>query len=222
MSQPSGLSGPLATPLTISAKDARQGSRPDMKTRYLFVLVACSLLTGIGSGWALLGERPPFGAVHLGPWQSFPRIGSSDVDPYGRAMLARGPHIPIAVGEGIQFIAQSDSADEALDGRCRYRISGVTLPSRGWTLTVADRSNRALVGALAAAISDADMITDETGQLRITAAATVASGTWLKIPQDGRFGLILRFYDTPSSAAIGQLPASALPRIERVSCAAAG
>lgn len=218
MSQPSGLT----TPLVLDAKDRLGAYRADMKTRYVFALVLCSLAAGIGSGWALLGERPPFGGVHLGPWQSFPRIGSSDVDPYGRAILARGPHLPLAAGEGIQLIAQSDSTNAALESRCSYRISGATLPSRGWTLTVADQSNRALTGKDAAALSDADLITSENGQIRITASAMVAPGTWLKLPDYGRFSLILRFYDTPSSAAIGQLQPNALPLIERLSCKDAG
>jgi hypothetical protein len=208
----------LSSPLVLNAKDRLARQRPDMKTRYLLALVLCSLAVGIGSGWALLGERPPFGAVNLGPWQSFPRIGSSDVDPYGRAILARGPHLPLAAGEGIQLIAQTDSAGAALEGRCRYLISGATLPSRGWTLTVSDTSNRALAGTSASALSDADVITDERGQVRVTASASIASGTWLRVPAGERFGLLLRFYDTPSSAAIGQLPASALPGIARMSC----
>ncbi|MGL4439653.1 MAG: DUF1214 domain-containing protein [Bosea sp. (in: a-proteobacteria)] len=222
MSQPPGLSGSLSTPLVLNRKDRLLGLRPDMKTRNLFVLVLSSLIVGIGSGWMLLGERPPFGAVHLGPWQSFPRMGSSDVDPYGRAILARGPHLPLAAGEGIQLVAQSDSTAAALDARCSYRIIGSTLPSRGWTMTVADTANRALSGPQAAALSDADVVTDETGQLVITASTMIAAGTWLRLPADRGFNLILRFYDTPSSAAIAQLPSSSLPRIERLSCRNSG
>jgi hypothetical protein len=214
VSQPSGLT----TPLVLHGGDRREGHRADMKTRYVLVLVICALATGIGSGWALLGERPPFGAVRVGPWQSFPRIGSSDVDPYGRAILARGPHLPLAAGEGIQFLAQSDSSGSALDARCRYLIGGSTLPSRGWTLTVVGRSNRALAGQDAAALSDADLITDESAEVRLVASSTVAAGAWLRLPSEGRFGLIMRLYDTPSSAAIGQLPPGALPRIDRLSC----
>lgn len=189
-----------------------------MKTRYLVILIIAALAAGIGSGWALLGERPPFGAVRLGPWQTFPRMGSSDVDPYGRAILARGPHLPLAQGEGVQLMAQTDIEGSALDARCQYRISGSTLPSRGWTLVLADSANRTLAGKYAAALSDADLLTDESGRLQITASATVAPGTWLRLPEEGRFGLILRFYDTPASASIGQLAANALPVIERLSC----
>lgn len=217
MSQPSGLT----TPLVLTGRDRLAPHRADMKTRHVLAVVLGALAAGIGSGWALLGEKPPFGAVHLGSWQSFPRIGSSDVDPYGRAILARGPHLPLAAGEGIQLIAQSDSAGAPLEGRCRYRLSGMTLPSRGWTLTVTDKADRVVPGTTAA-MSDADLISDESGQLMITVSAKITSGAWLGVPPDGRFGLILRFYDTPFSASIGQLPAQSLPRIERLSCAEGG
>lgn len=210
------------TPLVLSRKDPRYGFRADMKTRYLALLILCALATGIGSGWALLGEQPPFGSVNVGQWQSFPRVGSSDVDPYGRAILARGPHLPLSTGEGLQLIAQTDSTGSALEGRCRYEISGSTLPSRGWTLTAADKGNRRLTSKDAASISDADLITDETGQILVTASASVAPGTWLRVPANEPFGLILRFYDTPSSASAAQLRSTALPQIRRVSCSMTG
>jgi hypothetical protein len=208
----------FTTPVVLAAGSRHGLQRPDMKTRYLVVLVVGALAVGIGSGWALLGERPPFGAVHLGPWQSFPRMGSSDVDPYSRAILARGPHLPLAAGEGVQLLAQADSSGASLDAACRYLLSGSTLPSRGWTLSVTDRANRTVKGEDMAALSDADLVSDEKGEVRITASTRISSGTWLKLPAEGRFGLILRFYDTPSSSAIGQLPLSALPRIERLAC----
>ena len=205
-------------PVVLTREDRRAHLRADMKTRYLVFLVLGALATGIGSGWAILGERPPFGAINIGPWQSFPRIGSSDVDPYSRAMLARGPHLPLAQGEGVQLFASADSRGAALQARCSYLISGTTLPSRGWTLTLASDANLVVTGKNAAALSDADLMTDETGRLRITASAAVASGTWLKLPDAGRFGLILRFFDTPASASLGQLGPEALPGIERLSC----
>ena len=208
----------LFAPLTLPRRTRLDPVRPDLRTRYLIVLVLAALAAGIGSTWALLGEKPPVGGVHLGPWQSFPRLGSADVDPYGRAILARGPHLPLAVGEGIQLTAATDSTGAALSGSCRYRISGATLPSRGWTLVVANRASRPLTGADAPGLTDADVITDESGKLTITASPQVSSGNWLRLPQNSRFELILRFYDTPVSSSISQLDPAALPRIDRLSC----
>jgi hypothetical protein len=205
------------TPLVLRAERSPI-TRGDMRTRSLALLIVSALGVGIGSAWAVLGERPPLGALQIGAWQSFPRIGSADVDPYSRAILARGPHMPLASGEGVQFVARVDDAGWALTGACRYRVAGVTLPSRGWTLTAADRSDRALTGPAAASLGDGDIVASEQGAISITVAARVSSGNWLRVPASGRFALILRFYDTPSSSGVAQLSAAALPRIERVSC----
>jgi len=210
----------LFAPLTLPRPSRLDPIRPDLRTRYLIVLVLAALAAGIGSTWAVLGEKPPVGAVKLGPWQSFPRLGSADIDPYGRAILARGPHLPLATGEGIQLNAATDSAGAALSGSCRYRISGTTLPSRGWTLVVANGASRPLTGTDAAGLTDADVLTDEAGKLSITASPQVSSGNWLRLPQQARFELILRFYDTPVSSSISQLDPAALPRIDRLACEA--
>ncbi len=206
------------SPLTLPHADHVKSGRPDMPTRRLIVLVLAALATGVGSTWALLGERPPFGSVHLGPWEVFPRIGSSDVDPYGRAMLARGAHLPLALGEGIRLTAHADSAGNALTGRCRYLVNGATLPSRGWTIAVVDAGEKALTGRDAAALSDADLVLNEGAAVSIVASATIAPGNWLRVPAGERFGLTLRFYDTPVSSSVGQLSADSLPRIDRLSC----
>jgi hypothetical protein len=208
----------LFAPLTLPRRTRLDPVRPDLRTRYLIVLVLAALATGIGSTWAVLGEKPPVGAVRLGPWQTFPRLGSADIDPYGRAILARGPHLPLAAGEGIQLSAATDSTGSSLSGSCRYRISGATLPSRGWTLVVANGASKPLTGADAAGLTDADIVTDESGKLTITASPAVSSGNWLRLPKQTRFELILRFYDTPVSSGISQLDPAALPRIDKLAC----
>ncbi|MCO4053581.1 MAG: DUF1214 domain-containing protein [Bosea sp.] len=205
-------------PLVLPWRDRSGTARPDMKTRHLALLVFGALAAGMGSVWALLGERPPLGAASIGPWESFPRMGASDVDPYGRAILARGPHLPLAAGEGVQFSARVDNAGDALSSACDYRLTGATLPSRGWTMTVADRGGRALLANQAAAISDADIVTDEGGRVTVSLSARVQPGVWLQTPDRGRYTLILRFYDTPASASVAQLNKAALPAIERLGC----
>jgi hypothetical protein len=191
-------------------------SRPT-RTRAAILAVAAGLALGIGTAWMSLGEEPPFGAVEVGPWKTWPRLGSIEVDPYSRALLARAPHMPLAAGEGLTFMAQRDSEGRALLASCRYRISGATLPSRGWTLTVLDADGRLPPGP-ARALSDADIFGPEGQPVALTASARMASGPWLPLPASGRFGLALRFYDTPLSANAAQLAQDALPRIERQGC----
>ncbi len=206
------------SPLTLSGKTTGALGNHTLRTRQVLLICVGALVAGIGSTMALLGERPPFGSVRIGPWQTFPRMGSAEVDPYGRAILARGPHLPLAAGEGILLAAHVDDRGEGLTGRCRYAISGMTLPSRGWTLAVVDPSDRVLTGPDAAVLSDADLILSESGQISITASPTVMPGNWLRLPAGERFGLAMRYYDSPMAASLGQLDASLLPRITRTGC----
>ncbi|MCX7341843.1 MAG: DUF1214 domain-containing protein [Hyphomicrobiales bacterium] len=205
-------------PLSFQDRGPIRAADGGLKTRSLAVIILLALIAGIGSTAVMLGERPPLGAYRLGPWQTFPRIGSSEVDPYGRALLARGPHLPLAVGEGIRLNARTDDAGAPLTGSCSYRVVGNSIPSRGWTLAVVDLADRALTGPDAAALSDADLVTSESADILITVSSRIAAGNWLRVPQAGRFGLVLRFYDTPLAASLGQLSPGFLPRIERIIC----
>jgi hypothetical protein len=206
------------TPLAMPRGQRFSAPGAGMRARTAAMLVVASLAAGVGSAWSLMGETPPFGAVDVGAWTTYPRLGSSEVDPYSRAILARAAHLPLSTGEGVAFVAFADDAGRSLTGLCRYRISGRTLPSRGWTLTVTGTDGRALPGPRAATLTDADLVTDESGLIEVRASAAVASGAWLRLPQGERFGLILRFYDTPLSASAAQLAPGALPAIARETC----
>jgi hypothetical protein len=205
----------LTAPLSLPRRGT-SFSRPT-RTRAAVLAVAAGLALGIGTAWLSLGEEPPFGAVEVGPWKTWPRLGSIEVDPYSRAILARAPHLPLAAGEGLTFMAQRDSEGRALVATCRYRLSGSTLPSRGWTITVLDAGGRRPAGP-ARTISDADIFGEEGQPVSLVASTRIAAGPWLPLPQGGRFGLALRFYDTPLSANAAQLAQDALPRIDRLGC----
>lgn len=191
--------------------------RRGMTTAAAAAILIGALAVGVATAGSLLRESPPFGAVHVGPWRSHPAIGSADVDPYGRAILTRAPHFPIALGEGLRFVAFTDGEGRGLNGACRYRLAGATLPSRGWTLAVGDGDGRALPSA-AAYLTDGDMVTGEDGLVSVQVAASAQGGAWLRLPPVGAFTLILRFYDTPVSATAAQLDAGSLPAITRLGC----
>ncbi len=207
-----------ATPLIAPKGQRFAAPGAGMRTRTAIVLVLGALAAGLGSAWAVLVGQPPLGAVAVGPWTAWPRSGSVDIDPYARAVQVRGPHLPMAAGEGVTFLAYADGGGAALTGRCRYRVAGLTLPSRGWSLALVDRAGRPL-DAGGAHVTDADVVTGEDGAVAVHVGTGPAAGAWLRVPASAPFGLALRFYDTPLSAAIEQLPASALPAITRLGCA---
>ncbi len=190
-----------------------------MSTRLVALLVLGGVAAGVASASALLKELPPFGAVAVGPWRTFPLMGSGDIDPYARAILIRAPHLPMAAGEGLKFVAFGDGQGRSFSAECRYRLSGLTLPSRGWSLAIADPEGRSRRDD-PAYLTDADMVVGEDGRLSITVSRRASAGNWLPSPAFGRYTLVLRFYDTPVSSSTASLEAQALPAIERLECGA--
>lgn len=190
-----------------------------MRVITLAYVIALGAGVGFASAQYAVAGRPLFGMTQIGSWTSWPRSGSRDIDPYMRAYLVRGVHLPLGAGEGLELIADRDASGVGLDGRCRYLITGTTPTTRGWTLSVTDLDGRAFRLPLErGGFSDAEVVRDERGDLRIAAAATPESGNWLPLPSSGRFQFRLRLYDTPISSHANEMRPEILPRINRVDC----
>lgn len=190
-----------------------------MRVLSLAYVIALGAGLGLASAHYAVADRPLVGLVRIGAWETWPASGGRDIDPYMRAYLARGVHLPLGTGEGIELTARSDGSGRDLDGRCRYRISGTTPATRGWTLTVNDLEGRVFGAPIArTGFTDAEIIRDESGTMEIVVASRVQAGNWLPLPAGRRFALRLRLYDTPLSGQAGGLRPEILPRIERIDC----
>lgn len=190
-----------------------------MRALPLAYVIALGAGLGLASAHYAVAERPWFGRAQIGAWTTWPRSGARDIDPYMRAYLARGVHLPLGAGEGLELIAEQDDAGRGLDARCRYLVSGATPPARGWSLGITDPAARALALAVErASFTDAEIVRSEGGDMRIVLATTPEAGNWLPLPASGRFQLRLRLYDTPISSHAGELRPDALPRIARIDC----
>jgi hypothetical protein len=190
-----------------------------MRSLQIIYVLVLAALTGLGTASHALRGQPPLGKVQIGAWTVWPRIGSRDIDPYARAVLARGAHLPLGLGEGLTLIADRDQDGRSLDASCRYRVTGLVPPARGWTLTLSDRDGQvAGAGTTRSGFSDAEVTRSEDGQLAIALAQGARSGDWLPLPESGAFTLVLRLYDTPVSGTAAELSARQLPRIERLGC----
>lgn len=189
--------------------------------RILDLAYILALGAGLGLGtahWALAG-RPAIGRVEVGAWTAWPGSGSREVDPYMRAHLARGVHLPLGSGEGLELIAERDDAGQPLEGRCRYGLSGATPTTRGWTIGITDGDGLPFRLPLErTSFTDSEIVRPEDGGLAIVAAATPEAGNWLPLPASGRFQIRLRLYDTPISSQTGETRATNLPRIARIDC----
>ena len=60
---------------------------------------------GLGTTLLALQEGTPFGAFSVGAWSAFPRTGTSEIDPYARALIARSGELPMGAGDGVAHFA---------------------------------------------------------------------------------------------------------------------
>jgi hypothetical protein len=101
----------------------------------LFALIVAAVV-GLGSTYLALTRGAAFGALRIGSWTAWPKTGTQNADPYARASIARSGRLPIALGDGLTFIAKRDDGGRPLDGRCDVVLSGLTPAARFWTLTL--------------------------------------------------------------------------------------
>jgi hypothetical protein len=173
---------------------------------------------GLGSAYMVLQGDPPFGSLRVGPWQAWPKLGSSDADPYMRAIVARRSDIPLATGEGLVLAATKDSAGGRLDSACSYRIGSVTPAARLWTLTLYDQSGRLPVSELGrSSYTSSEVVRNADDGFAIILSRQISAGNWLQLPESGPFSLTLRLYDMPGAAGTN-LQATDFPIIERLGC----
>lgn len=189
-----------------------------MRVLELAYVIALGGGLGLASAQYAVSARPWIGKAEIGPWTIWPESGARDADPYMRAYLARGVHLPLGAGEGLELIATHDDDGRGLDAGCRYALAGPTPPARGWSIGVTDQRGNPL-GQERTSFTDAEILRDEGGAMRIALSSQAEAGNWLPLPSGGgRFELRLRFYDTPISSHAAELQPRALPRIARLGC----
>src|SRR4051795_10538746 len=97
---------------------------------------------GLGLTQFALTRGTAFGAITIGAWTAWPKTGTTDIDPYARAAIARSGELPIGSGDGVAFFASTDDIGRPLDGRCTVTLAGTTPAARFWTVTLYDLDGR--------------------------------------------------------------------------------
>jgi hypothetical protein len=174
---------------------------------------------GVAANWLSLRGDPGFGAVRLGAWTSFPRLGGADIDPYGRAAMAVEGALPLGEHEGLAFVAGKDDEGYPLDSRCDYTLSGAALPARLWTLSVYDVDGRPRRNeADRHGLTSASLLRQAGGDFAIFASREARPGNWLPLGQKSRFLLVLRAYQPGVSSLASAFEGLAMPKIARGAC----
>ena len=187
----------------------------------LLTLLALGIATTVGLGltWSTATRGTDLGTLTIGAWTARPRTGTSDIDPYARASIARSGELPIGTGDGITFTATTDDNKKPLDGRCDVVVSGVTPAARFWTLTLFDRKGHLVANSLQRyGFTSQEVVRTADGAFEIRIAARSRAGNWLPTSAQDRYVLMLRLYDTPVGVATRTQRDAPMPAITTAGC----
>lgn len=184
---------------------------------FLAFLVAAAL--GLGATWFALDRGTAFGAVAIGAWTAWPKTGTTDIDPYARAVVARSGRLPLGSGDGVAFEARVDDRGKPLDGRCDVAVSGTTPPARFWTLTLSDPEGRLVANSVSRyGFTSQEIVRRADGSFEIVIAPRARAGNWLPTGGVDRYMLVLRLYDSPVGVATRTGRDAPMPAIELRAC----
>lgn len=178
-----------------------------------------AVAVGLGSTWLTLTHGATFGALHLGTWTAMPQNGSPNIDPYARAELARTGALPLALGDGIAFVAKADSKGRRFNGQCDIAVSGVTPRARYWTLTLYDLEGHLVPNAIHRyGFTSQEVLRRSDGSFAIRVSPRARPGNWLPTGGIGTYQLVMRLYDTSVGVATQAGREAPMPTITTRGC----
>jgi hypothetical protein len=185
-------------------------------TLFIFLIAAG---VGLGATYCALSRGAAFGALRIGSWTAWPKTGTPDADPYARASIARSGRLPIALGDGISFVARTDDQNRPLDGRCTVMLAGITPAARFWTLTLYNPAGELVANSIQRhGFTSEEIVRRSDGSFTITVDPRAAPGNWLPTGGIERYELVLRFYDSSVGVATKAEREAPMPSIRTVSC----
>jgi hypothetical protein len=185
----------------------------------LLLALCVAAVVGLGATWLATTRGLAFGAVSLGAWTANPKAGTSEIDPYARAMIARKGELPLGSGDGIAFTAQTDDLGQRLNGRCDVVLSGTTPSARFWTIALYDMEGRLVSNTLnRQGFTSQEIVRRNDGTFEIAVAPRPRAGNWLPTAAIERYMLVLRLYDAASGVVSRQGRETPMPSITVRSC----
>ena len=183
------------------------------------VTLVVATAVGLGSTWMTATRGVNVGTITIGAWTARPRTGTSGIDPYSRASIARSGELPVGTGDGVTFTATKDDSGRTLDGRCDVVVKGVTPAARFWTLTLYDQKGQLVANSLQRyGFTSQEIVRASDGAFELRIAARSRAGNWLPTGGLDRYMLMLRLYDTPVGVATRSQKDAPMPSIATASC----
>jgi hypothetical protein len=135
------------------------------------------------------------------------------------AKVSRDGTIPLGATEGLAFEASTDNQKEPLSRKCDYTISGITPPSKLWTLAAYSSSGAPIPPATGGlpAMQSGKILRFPDGSFRISVSARPKPGNWMGLSGEGNFYFVLRVYDTPVTSTTGVVTPQ-MPNIIKREC----
>ncbi|MBN8982120.1 MAG: DUF1214 domain-containing protein [Rhizobiales bacterium] len=183
------------------------------------VTMVVATAVGLGLTWTTAMRGVNVGTVTIGAWTARPKTGTSGIDPYSRAAIARSGELPIGTGDGVTFTATTDDSGRALDGRCDVIVKGVTPAARFWTLTLYDPKGQLVANSLQRyGFTSQEIVRSSDGAFELRIAARSRAGNWIPTGGLDRYQLMLRLYDTPVGVATRSQKDAPMPSIATAGC----
>ena len=183
------------------------------------VTLIIATIVGLGATWMTATRGVDVGTIKIGAWTARPRTGTSSIDPYSRASVARSGELPVGTGDGVLFTANRDDAGRALDGRCDVVVKGVTPAARFWTMTIYDTKGQLVANSLQRyGFTSQEIVRGSDGSFEVRITSRARAGNWLPTGGIERYALMLRLYDTPVGVATRTQRDAPMPAITTTGC----
>jgi hypothetical protein len=205
----------LGTAITM-----KRGYQAHATTLVKFLSAGCiGVLLGLFVTLVVVERGKGFGAIAAGPWTGWPRNGTSDTDPYTRAILAYSGEISLSESQGMSFVAHGDSNGAEFDPSCDYALKGEIPSARYWTLTLLSPTGVPITNTAGRpGFTSSEVLRASDGQFEITLSRHARPGNWLPIGDTSKFILVLRLYDNELGAPAAALDAASMPVLVKSRC----
>lgn len=183
------------------------------------VTLIVATIVGLGTTWVTATRGVNVGTITIGAWTARPKTGTSDIDPYSRASVARSGELPVGTGDGVMFTANKDDAGRVLDGRCDVVVKGVTPAARFWTMTIYDTKGQLVANSLQRyGFTSQEIVRGSDGGFEVRITSRSRAGNWLPTGGLDHYMLALRLYDTPVGVGTRTEKDAPMPSITTVGC----